>query len=450
MRERNRFTRDSGKQLHEQEKVTLSWDERVVLASCVGCTTLIYNSPGISLEPIVIAGTKGRETDILSDLYDIEREFQDDAREGRMGISYIEKKGRFLKSLAKGIKDKRQFYIFPKLINIVSQPGNFPDVPRTMLTFNIISLYLLVCGPNRALVGLKDGIYWKNIQWPTEDKDFKGIFSNDTLCYLHNLHLIGRKELIVVPDGMIPANIWERVRIPRSRSTLEYLIEDAYYSQRYIVPPAGAEVRFRRSGDLERMVLIQSGDILFARIFTSKGEAFLWLNLDNLNWFINASSSDPYRKDRFKEPNIVLILGEVYHDLVTAIELPQTRYKDLGARRGLIKLIGRRDQPQVVYIPRIVHTGRIERPPYEGPPRPVVPHRVVGHKRRANLTEEHRLELIEFEKRTGIKVLENLPAGYTFVRPYVVPKGSEDELRNLPTFIKRKIETQLARELKTP
>lgn len=260
---------------------------------------------------------------------------------------------------------------------------------------------------------------------------------------------IGRRELAVVPENPAHPHNLENIKIPKPARSLESLLENTYYHQRYIVPPEGAEVRFKKAGDLEKMFVIQTGHDVFAKAITTKGEALVWIDVDNASWFSPDTVTQSVQSSQ--ESPWANILGEVYHDLVTAVELPHTRYKTLGRKRSRE---GGEDlglkRPQIIYIPRVIRVG--EKPkvrlPYEGPLRPITPHKVQGHRRRANLSERHRLTLMKFEAEYGISILKNLPAGFTFVRPYVVPQ--EADIQELPTFIKRRIETRLAQELQKP
>lgn len=198
------------------------------------------------------------------------------------------------------------------------------------------------------------------------------------------------------------------------------------------------------------MVVVQTDRVLFAKAVTAYGEAFLQLNLDDATWF-SPDTNIRKHEETPKESHWINILALVYHDMVTAIELPQNRFKTLkksGNKSGGV--VEFRENLQVIYIPRVIRVGDSpeSRPKYDGPPIPATPHHVSGHRRKGNLTEKHRQELMDFERSHGVSILKFLPGGFTFVRPHFVP--SDANLEKLPIFIKKRIQTKLQEELQRP
>ncbi len=424
-------------------------------------TNLELNYPDLrrtALPSFEFTSRKTAVTGILDNFYSLERNVLAtyDEEFPPTYKSYLSQKVYFYKELADNMRKRKNFHLIPQLIEGLQQGDNeIHDFIGNIMYNGIITLYLLAGDSDRFLVGLKDGTYWKrnpNLNVMNEENAGQTL-ENIASTYMFTLRTIGRTELPAVPEKIVPLGSLERVRIPQPARSIEDLLEDAYYRLRYIVPHEGADVRFRRAGDLERITLVQSGNVILARVETSYGDEFVMLGLEDATFFSpdNKLASKPGENVVLK-PVWATIVAETYHDLVTADEVPTKGYRSL--RRKSTKIVQDReiepeDAPQVIYIPRKVRVGQKLEPrsPYEGPPRPMKIHFVTNYKRSGNMTEKHRKELLQLEREWGIKFVDKIPAGYTWVRPHFSPQGSEVNLINLPIFIKRKIETQIAEGL---
>ena len=294
--------------------------------------------------------------------------------------------------------------------------------------------------PNRFLVGLRQRPQWQNVILPAINIILPMPIREIAIPYLQEIDQIGERELVAIPQRIVHPYAMSNLHVPRSAQAAEDHLSDAFFRQRYLIPTEGGEVRFRNALDVERMILIQNRNLILAKTVTEGGDLFTSIHLDTGRVF----NSDLGLIDNFPLGDLV---AEVYHDLVTAVEIPTTRFRNLGARGTANGLDV--ETPQIIYIPRIARTGQIiDRPPYNGPDRPNRPHRVSGHRRRANMTEAQRQRILDFQEVNDINILNHLPAGFTFVRPFTVPAGAN--IRNLPQFIKRRIETQLAQRLQMP
>ena len=443
-----------------EKRRRMPWEERV-LSESVSYSFARWEEFGKPLPSINLRNESGREWKILQDLYELQRrcwnrdwdKIDEKDPAVRLQIAthiqeYYSAKSSYLKGLAQEIKKEKRFHLFHQLLSASFKIGSMQEVPEIvppLLALDVDSLYLLICQKNRFLVGTRDGIFWKNVEW-SEEKLKDNSVIRIALPYIFSLDFIGEKELVTVPEKIIHTKDAEKIQLPKPARSTEDLLEEAYYHQRFIVPLDGAEVRFQKAGDLEKMIIIQSGDDLLARVITRFGEGFLVLNIDTLQQLSGPELIRGIELTPGKESAWINILAEVYHDLVTAMELPWRHYRVLGGskeRSGVDKP----ERPQVIYIPRTIRTKEVVRLPYKGLPRPLTPHRVIGHRRRGNMTEQHREVLMGFEKEYGLSIIANLPAGYTFVRPYVVPAGTSEEFKNLPTFIKRRIQKKLNQEL---
>jgi len=421
------------------------WERRIATESGLKALRILNETGGTEPLPELVFKWKGQVDTIASNIFQNMIGLDDELNEDRLqaptgDMSYvadnISKRNKFFSTLAAEIRSNQRYYLLEKLLIIHSNnDDNLPVTARALLTNDLTTLHLMIGREDRMLVGIKDGAYWKKIEWPNMD-EYSGGLMDISIAYLFTAPDIGRRELQFVPEKPLTTDDLEKLRIPTPVQSIEESLEQAYYGQRYIVPPEGAEVRFNKAGDLEKLTLLQSRNNVLAKIETPNGETFSVIDLQNAS----EASHIP--------GNFGAILAEVYRDMVTAefIHAHRTRRLD----NLYTPSEDDEEKVQVTYIPRKVKIREDGdfRPKYEGPSRPVKPHRVSGHRRHVPMSEKHRQELQKFEEETGISVLENLPAGYTFVRPHVVPAG--ERLNELPIFIKKRIETRLKEELQRP
>jgi hypothetical protein len=444
------FNQSDDVQLSQEAKEALKelpWQLKVGLMSAMSLLQVVDQSVLPRIEVQNPQGLDDTAVKILKGMYDLDLEgLQSLKADPEKALPLVARsRYTFYENLSRDIKKDQRYYLLEKLLTTISINNNLPNHVKGLLYSDVSTLHLMLGREDRLLVGLKDGVIWRNIKW-----DLKALQSVDSIHYmravsminLNTLPLIGRKEAEIIPERPITLEKRNNLRVPTPAQSVEVSLEQAYYGQRYIIPPNGAEVRFNKAGDIGKVLLLQSRNILFAKIITEKGEALVSLSLETGKDISNVIGS--------KAP-LAEIVAEVYRDMVTAEVVHAHRMRRLDNLR--LPLEEREDIEegvQVTYIPRKVKIGEDEdfRSKYEGPARPLKPHRVTGHRRKANMTEQHRQALLEFEAEHGISILENLPAGYTFVRPHVVPAG--ERLSELPIFIKRRIETRLREDLNLP
>ena len=166
--------------------------------------------------------------------------------------------------------------------------------------------------------------------------------------------------------------------------------------------------------------------------------------------FDNRMSRYVYNEETNKTTRYCLIiLAQVYHDLVTAVEMPfnqpvsvqNTGLKSSDEENEILA------QAQLTVIPRVIR--KVEQSPRQAMehPRIITPHRVRGYKRSGNLSEEHKKRLQEFEAETGFQILKWLPEGYTFVRPHISPAQDSDRIKQYPQFIRYRIQEEIKQVL---
>jgi len=336
------------------------------------------------------------------------------------------------------------------LVHLWQQGGEvFGKTAFDALDTDIATIYYLLCPPDRLLASVKRGPHWKPVdsrKYPLDEREM--LWENICFDMLAPLQLLEPEDVDMIPDRFISGVKQNRIEIPRPVKSVEELLEEAYYGQRYIVPPEGAIVHLQKAGDLQSLTVKESGGCVIAKAKFNQGEAMGIIILDS------ASIISPCVHSGRKNPKFECfprIIAEVYRDLVTAIEIPALRKRRSGTINPSVTPTDK--EYTYVYIPRTIRVGGKEkqhdpRLPYEGPERPISPHKVTGHVRNVPMTEEHRRVLEEFERETGLRVLEFVPVGSTFVRPHVSPAITPELLDRLPQFIKRKIETELQESIK--
>lgn len=399
----------------------------------------------------------GEEERILERLfqYDFQLAMQvrrhgEDVLNRPVSINLVREKENYLSRLASHIKRTGDYGVISRLLFVLDNEANrTSEAQKMFFGADLFALYLLVGGPNRFLGGTKDSANWISFDW-IEGLSDHGDILNVVKPMITLLHLIGARESVVLPRVPLlkPGEVW----LPSPERSIGDIMEDAFYGKQYDIPFEGAEVKLVDARDITGMVLIQSAEMVMARVITKRGDAFVSINLDDMLLF----SSAEFKRDIGYTPDEqeyttspwVNIVAEVYHDLVTAVKVKAGEPRQLRVTKhyplaggGTVVDTG----PKVIYIPRFVRVGQEPkiRLPLEGLPRPVTPHRVVGHKRKAHMTESHREAIQAFELKAGLKILSSLPEGYTYVRPFVVPKGTEGEMLKLPQFIRRRIQQRL-------
>lgn len=150
----------------------------------------------------------------------------------------------------------------------------------------------------------------------------------------------------------------------------------------------------------------------------------------------------------------VNLLAQIYSDLVTARDVSPNTARHFDVKQTTTST-GTQEKkfsirPGFKYIPRVVRVGEKpkERERYSGPSRAVRPHAVGGFPRHRNMTPKQREVIQEFETKTGVEILKHLPRGWTYVRPFTVPRGAEVEIKRLPHFLKTRVVSKLTEHLK--
>lgn len=431
-----------------QEEVSLYRDEETHLRkSSYDIFTELQEMPQKFVWPRKLGKEfKGKVYEYLQEFFDVMNlASQDDPRAFER---YFNERRRFLHKFTSEVKRKQRYRLlrdFAEKLAIL--PDLFPEV-RGVLILEACDLYYLLCEEDKMLAGAWGGLWWKEVipeNYPPEEREF--VWQAIVLQMSAIFRNLRKSEIELVPDRFIIQENLKKLNLPKPAKSIEELLEEAYYHQRYMISPNGAEVHLRNAGDLETMIVKQSKDVVIAKAITTMGEALVIIDLDR------AEPISPEVTAR-QEPNLANILAEVYRDLVIAIEVPGPPRK--RREPSAVTPIEERELPKHtwIYIPRKIRVKGKEteapiRTPYKGPRRPPQTHEVDPHPRRGNMTEKQRKALEEYREQTGIDLFRLYRPGHTIVRPHT-RGGKPGDIKELPTFIKKRIETRLVEKANHP
>src|SRR3989344_5436714 len=216
---------------------------------------------------------------------------------------------------------------------------------------------------NSYLVGVKGGrptyVTRPESIEPMSSEDFYGAANGDFLDY------IGPSEVDLVPIGnRFPPSTsnhpWPSVSYERVRE----LMRDAYYSQRYVVDPSGAYVKIQGVKEVGAVLLKVRKAVgdpnnvdLIAHVELADGP--ILHVLDGL--LSSGEKEEPYtnEKTRYRD-YLSLLLAQVYHDLVTAVDIPIGFAKWRSNGKPELKRAVKpkeRDDMSWIYIPRVIRGG---------------------------------------------------------------------------------------------
>ena len=312
------------------------------------------------------------------------------------------------------------------------------------------ALHFLIGSESRFLVGARHNqAAWVAYAAPkTADLAalaYKFLIDSD-IKYLDagDLSLIPRADEWVTTDSL------QFPRVPNCSAKIAEILERAYYNQRYILHPEGAYVKTRGAYGVESLVLKVKKSLFdpnyvdFIGFFKTEKGGFV-SGLSGLT--ATSGRQDCYLYD--DQGFAFLLMAQIYHDLVTGIEVTSRPLQKNDAEE-LLKRPTELLESEYVPIPRVVHRKQLEFRTPASNPRSMQPHRVSGHRRKANMTDQQKDAIRELEEEIGIDILRWIPEGYTFVRPHVSPAGDSQIIQNLPRFIRRRIQGDIQKLLSDP
>ncbi len=342
--------------------------------------------------------------------------------------------------------------------NLVDFADNREDA-RPIIAFYITeAVHLLVGNEMQYLVGLRHSQpAWKKLASQLTSYDLpKANDIGPDLIY------IGAEDVDILPD----VRAWamnediESLNLPEIENVWKEvadILEDAYYNQQYLPHPDGSLVRVLGIAGIESVVVKAKRSISDPNYLDFMGV----YNLGDKKWPVIFSGTRAMERpgdesymsnpgSPFIQKNFLSwLLARIYHDLVTAKDVDPGVVRKVSQKGGLPKSPEGLEGLSWIYIPRKrkKETLEIRRP--SSSPRSMTPHRVRGHKRKANMTEQQRQAIQELERETGLDILKWVPDGYTFVRPHVAPKDGSESLDKLPRFIRTRIQDDIKQLLES-
>lgn len=421
------------------------WENLITTQTSLLTQDLYRKYPVPSFKP---SRLRRPEYDILVEILAIENQLHRNPE--RMESKDLQRKEAFYSKVGADLRRRgNEKRILDLMTAAVDYFPNATELEEGVLGVGCVGLYLFACEPNRFLVGLKGGAHWKNIEIPLlSDSIFQAPLLYLAEYYMGNLHRFGRDNLDLVPTRLIHPDFTTQVTLPKAVARYTDLLEDAYYYPKYRIPEEGAETLLREAGHAQRILMAIEGNDLVSKVETTKGQGLVVIGLDDASWSDPVTIAETGIKEPSAWTNLVI---SIYHDIVTQEELPRERHEALEPpkTRILTELDKRAQRPYYIYIPRRIFVGEKGDPRfvYDGPRRPPRPHRVKYSIPKRPITEKHREELKRWSEQTGFEIPQ-IPAGYTFVRPHFSPKETGERLKELPTFIRRRMQQELDEQVK--
>lgn len=398
---------------------------------------------------------------LLSDLYN---KLQDASRAGDIQrMDSIFRAG--VLEISRGMEEGKNWQLafqLAKIAEITASSVN-PDTesvlnsPRSVfILVTHVVIHLLLGDENHVLVGVRGNQpAWQEVKTVTPD-DGASLYESEIRFFdRSDLGILPEFRSRITPTDLVENNI-EFPIIPNCWVKMGDLLEDAYYNQHFLPHPEGSLVSIIGVPEIANVIVKSKRGVddpnyidIIGVFSIGKKKCHIVVNGDLAQHRPSDATIGDFDLGNRNSRFLMWLLVRIYHDLVTVQEIQPNklhRSKSLGAP----------DPPEAkiseslgwIFIPRkIVKKGTV---PFRLPspnPRSVTPHRVRGHKRLGNMSAEHREKIAEFEQETGLEVLHWIPDGFTFVRPHISPKGDSDCIKNLPRFIKNRIQEDLKKLL---
>jgi hypothetical protein len=361
--------------------------------------------------------------------------------------------------VAREIEERRLYNLLPVLESIpglLAQGNQVESDFGILLTCALKAIHLLLGDERRVLVGCRDG----QPALKRQQRAFHSSLSAEQLVEVGLMEWpylphIEQADVDIVPDSteMVDINWLRGYNWPQiEQTTIQRLFEAAYYEQCYVVHPAGAYVRLRHFGPFSGLTLKVKPGLrdpkyldLLAIFETAKGKHPVVIDGA---YITGVEQLGRFEGEELFYEYLCWVTGVIYHDLVTA-ETIRVGSSEQEATPSVWPSDDELPEPSWIYIPRQLRLGEAQPRAEIAGPRIMMPHHVSGHMRKGNLTEAHREELQDFERETGLRVLNLLARhpGKTFVRPHVSP--SVEGLNELPRFIHARLQSDIERMMDT-
>jgi hypothetical protein len=245
--------------------------------------------------------------------------------------------------------------------------------------------------------------------------------------------------LDVFPERLLGASL---ALAPRSASDTAETMRNALARRRYVLPPTGVTViPPENTAGVERLVVWERGGWVIGRLWHANDTASLVLACPSISVSISIWSMLAIKDKPVADDPLVALVADAYRDLVTVSEAKlarRSRQTEGEARKA--RQNERKGTQSYWYVPRILReedeesskepkeTARKEGRLRSLIPRRVAPHAVSGHLRRLTGIRKAASEAAkEAARQAGLEI----PAGYTFVRPYITGKAEKKKQEKL-------------------
>lgn len=375
-------------------------------------------------------------------------------------------KTELLMRISLGMRRNQDYRPISDMMNIICGASVNPSKGQidtiSMLNIDVRTLLLLAGNESSILIGTRDRMpTWQRFKAPPLYEGYPAPLYHMTTPGIFFLQDIGENVKPAFPSKAVYPSDLEKLTFPEPNKTVEELLEEIFYKQRYIMNEGGVDLELKDAGDALGMVLVESRGLLFAKTRTPYGELFTGLFLDSALG-MSGEMGNEYAIARrsphelFTDSRLAALVASQYRDLVCGREIA-------GSRRRTPSNLGRSEShasepegpPQASAVRTVKENGGTSREPlkqYEGPPRPVKPHQVAGHVKRAGrkgISDRQKEAVRDFVKTTGLRVPRPKDR-QTIVLPYYVPAESGKVIKDMPTFMRAKLQKTAFTGLEEP
>lgn len=365
---------------------------------------------------------------------------------------FYDQYGEFLLREAARIEQNQEYFLLADMLRAARDAPIllFKKIPplsavalRNLCTKITNQLVVLVGNESQLLVGVEgNSPAYKEVEFPADPREYSKYIALSPMISEGTLGYVNQSDVWMVPHYReFDYNLRKQSeREGGYANVTRSLMEAAYYNQRYIINTEGVYVKLTNAGDITGMHIKVHGSAeswavdLLVRVETVHGALFFTLTDESL--------TDTMRAHAQFWPGTKLgaMAAQVYHDLVTAsVASGEHRVR---FERDVSPTVD--DESSCVSWTVIQRSadGAMRKPRNVYSPSGVsrTPHHVSGHLRQAPMTKEQRKKLKSFERKTGLRILDFIPDGWTFVLPYISPKESGDSFATVPMFIRHRIQ----------
>ncbi len=442
-----------------------NWEKIVLEGSSLTAhrVTNAGSSKDHALMPIAVMDKPGRVGQFFRRAFEFATGYKD-ANDGSAVERLKSDKKNYLSNLASDIRRKQGWDFVGDIAEALKNVEPGESDPRTMFFAGLdAGTILLLAGThNKFLAGVEGKrAYWKNVVLPPV-YELPGLpvihLSNP---YINFLDRVRDREMHAVAERIIDPRDYRKIVLPKPEETLTGTFKDVLMRQAYTMRPEGIGVRLVNSGDVKRLVIVESDGVLFAKAETPYGDLSAVIDKDTALGHCSdllpqiVTGSVKYEEMTQRSPLAVLV-GQVYRDYLCADTKVLTGVKP--ARRSNSGYLergddeGRRERrrplTRVILDDRRVSAEDVgdDRIPYSGKRIPAIV-QVSGYvrSRKTGASEETKRKAAEWRAKTGLDLPVYDPSCQEAIVPGTRPPGMESFIRDLPEFWRNELNAEAFR-----